>query len=200
MRKRELERLLQRIPPHPSPSPELEQYLTPAGVAAEMLFLAAQRGDIRGRRVGDLGCGTGVLAIGAKLLGASRVVGVEVDPAALEVARGAAASMGLELELREGRVEDFSEELDTVVMNPPFGAQRRHADRPFLYKAFECAPVVYTFHKAETEGFVTREASGAGFSVTHKNKYRFTIRHLFSFHRREREEVEVLLLRLERWT
>ncbi|MEM2868955.1 MAG: METTL5 family protein [Thermoplasmata archaeon] len=197
MKKKELERILQSIPPHPRPSAGLEQYTTPADVAADMLFLAAQLGDIEGRIVGDLGCGTGVLAIGAGLLGARRVVGVDIDPEALDVAQRTARAMGVELELRKGSVEDFREELDTVLMNPPFGAQRRHADRPFLHKAFECAPVIYSFHNAATEDFVRREAQGAGFTVTHKNKYRFSIPHMFSFHKKETQEVRVLLLRME---
>ncbi|MBM4248989.1 MAG: methyltransferase [Euryarchaeota archaeon] len=197
MKQKELERLLQGAPAHPSPTAALEQYLTPARSAAAALYFAASQGDISGKRVADLGCGTGILAVGAGLLGASEVVGVDIDERAVEAARGFGSEMGLKLEFRSGDIRLFHGEFDTVIMNPPFGAQRRHADRPFLQKAFEVAPVVYSFHLARTEDWVRREASGAGFTVTHKNKYVFAIRHLYEFHRKERQEVEVLLFRME---
>ncbi len=44
--------------------------------------------DLAGRSVLDLGCGTGILAIAAKKLGADRVRGVDFDPAAVAAAKG----------------------------------------------------------------------------------------------------------------
>jgi putative methylase len=204
MKKSELEILLQRAPPHPNPKASLEQYMTPAPEAAEMLFFAAQTGDIIGKVVGDLGCGTGILAAGAGILGASKVVGIDIDGESVEVARKFVEELRqeknveFELDFVVGRLEDFHEEVDTIVMNPPFGAQRRHADRPFLQKAFETAHAVYSFHMSETWEFVEREARGAGFTVTHRNKYKFAIKHMFEFHRKERELIEVTLFRMER--
>lgn len=197
MKQKELERILQKVPPHPSPSSALEQYMTPAPAAAAMLFFAAQYGDIQGKRVADLGCGTGILAVGSKLLGAAEVTGIDVDERSVRTAREFAASLDLELWLEVGDITAFHGEQDTVVMNPPFGAQKRHADRPFLEKAFEVATVIYSFHMADTEDWVRREAVGAGFTITHKNKYQFTIRHLFDFHRKERQDIDVLLFRME---
>lgn len=45
------------------------------------------RSELRGLRVLDLGCGSGILAIGAKKLGADRVVAVDIDPIAVDVTR-----------------------------------------------------------------------------------------------------------------
>jgi putative methylase len=56
--------------------------------------------------------------------------------------------------------------------------------------------VVYSFHMASTGLFVEREAQAAGFTVTHKIKYEFSIRHLFEFHKKEKQDIEVLLLRM----
>jgi putative methylase len=198
MKQSELERFLQRVPPHPSPMASLEQYMTPAPVAAAALFFAAQSGDIIENRVGDLGCGTGILAIGARLLAAASVVAIDIDGTSVEAGRAFSENEGLDIDWRVGDIADFHDELDTVVMNPPFGAQKRHADRPFLEKAFECARTVYSFHMAATEQFVEREASAAGFTVTHKNKYEIGIKHLFDFHRKERAQIEVILLRMTR--
>src|SRR3972149_517057 len=55
VKKKDLEILLEKVERHPSPSPRLEQYQTPAAVAADVLFWAAQLGDIQGRKGVDLG-------------------------------------------------------------------------------------------------------------------------------------------------
>lgn len=40
-----------------------------------------------GRSVLDLGCGSGILAIGARMLGSERVLAIDIDPLAVEVAK-----------------------------------------------------------------------------------------------------------------
>lgn len=47
--------------------------------------------QLAGKRVADLGCGSGILSIAAVLLGASQVAGVDIEPVAVEVARANAA-------------------------------------------------------------------------------------------------------------
>ena len=54
---------------------------------------------VAGRSVLDYGCGSGVLAIAAKLLGATRVAAVDRDPQALAVTRHNAARNGVTLEV-----------------------------------------------------------------------------------------------------
>ena len=95
-KKRHLEMALEGIPSHPSPRVDLEQYSTPSKIAADLLWNAAALGDIEGLKVADLGCGTGVLALGAALLGAKEVVGVDQDPKAIDVAHHEALKEGLE--------------------------------------------------------------------------------------------------------
>lgn len=55
-----------------------------------------QRLDVRGRRVIDVGTGSGVLAIAAARLGASSVEGVDFDEDALQAARESVALNGLD--------------------------------------------------------------------------------------------------------
>ncbi len=129
MKKVQLERTLQSLDPIAHPTPAAEQYPTPAGIAAELVYFAAGRGDIVGRSVADLGCGNGILAIAAKLLGANRVLGIDSDPKALAVARRNSTRAGVDVEWLRRTVDGFHEPFDTVVMNPPFGAQ---TDRPIV--------------------------------------------------------------------
>ena len=84
MRLKELIGELQRCNTWAKPRVELEQYPTPPDIAAHMLLAAAEEGDIEGKLIADLGCGGGVLGIGAALLGAEHVLAVDLDPAALE--------------------------------------------------------------------------------------------------------------------
>lgn len=195
MRVNEIERALSAIPPHPAPRADLEQYATPADVAAPLLFEAHALRDIEGRRVVDLGCGTGILGIGAALLGAVDVVGVDVDTASLDVARRFAAALGVSVAFEAADVASWSGASDTVVMNPPFGAQRPGADRVFLETAFKTAPVVYSMHNASTKAFVERFAGAHGFAATHRWAMRVSLAHQYRHQSRAKVEVDVLAFR-----
>lgn len=198
VRLRDLERILSRVPPHPRPRLELEQYATPAHLAAPLLFEAANLGDVAGKGVVDLGCGTGVFALGAALLGAHPVTGVDVDPVSLEAARRVGAELGVTVDFVESDVARWDGRADTVVMNPPFGAQVRGADRAFLDAAFRAAPVVYSLHNEGTRAFVEAYAKDAGYSVTHAWRLSFPLRHQFRHQEKRVQEVPVVALRLVR--
>lgn len=193
MRRRELEMILQSLSPISSPRPDLEQYSTPAVIAADLLFDALARGDLEGRKVLDLGCGTGPLGIGAALLGAEQVIGFDKDPSALEQARMNAGKAGVEVDFRQAEIVDVEEQANTVIMNPPFGAQRKGADRPFLTAAMRCAPVIYSLHMSSTEDFVQRYVRKSGFTATPLKRYKFGIPYMFEFHSKAKKEVDVTL-------
>lgn len=195
--------VLQSIPPHPSPKVDLEQYSTPAKIAADVLWNAKALGDIEGMKVADLACGTGIFAIGAALLKAAEVVGVDVDRAAVEIAQHEVSALGLQEVIRFISVDirDFYEKADTVIQNPPFGAQKAHrkeADRVFISKSIEVAPVIYSFHLRETEEYVKNYYESEGGVVRHRFYYNFPIANIYNFHQKEEVYVEVVVLRVER--
>lgn len=144
----------------------------------------------------DLGCGTGVFALGAALLGASRARGVDVDAPSLAIARREAARLRVDVEWIESDVRAWEGRADVVVMNPPFGAQARGADRAFLDAAFRSAPVVYSLHNAATRAFVEGYARDAGFAATHAWALVFPLRHQYRHQEKARVEVDVVALRL----
>src|SRR5512136_2711653 len=86
MKLKRLEMTLQRVVGFSHPRPALEQYQTPAPLAARLLYHALMKGDIEGKVICDLGSGTGMLAIGAALLGATSVKGIDVDKKAVDMA------------------------------------------------------------------------------------------------------------------
>jgi putative methylase len=160
VRKLDLEKLLSQVKPHPTPSPDLEQYTIPSDTAATMLYIAAYHyGDIVGKSVLDLGCGTGRLALGAALLGAERVVGVDLDRVAVRIAADYAVRMGLKSKVQwvASDIDAVCGQFDTVLQNPPYGVQVRRADRKFLEKALSVSKVAYSLHKGTYRGKTTYE-------------------------------------------
>ncbi len=202
VRRLDLERILQQVESHPSPRAFLEQYTIPVDVASEMLFIAAySNDDILGKKVVDLGCGTGRLCIGAVFIGAEKVVGVDIDRKAVIRARENAVKLGLEDKLSwvAGDISVLHGSFDTVLQNPPFGVQRRNADRRFLLKALELAPRVYSLHKGgeDTRAFIKRFIEAKGGRVTSIFQMKLTIPKMFEFHTKHKHEVDVDLYRIE---
>lgn len=191
-----------------SPNVNLEQYKTPAVVAAPFLHLAFMSGDIGGKTVYDLGCGTGILSIGAAILGASKVIGFDVDEAAVLGAEKNAALMSAEIPETDiaflvSDVSDIPEKIesgeleraDTVLMNPPFGAQEKGNDRPFLEAAVASGGVVYSIHNKGSRAFIEKFIKPA--VVTDCFITDFPIRKTFDFHKKEVQSVDVEIYRIE---
>ena len=135
--------------PQPSPKASLEQYTVSEAIAAKMLYLAAYtNGDIVGKKVLDLGCGTGRLALAASYLGAQFVVGVDIDKTAIKTASENSKKAGSKTDVQWvlADIGAVTGRFDTVLQNPPFGVQKRTADRKFLEKALEVGNVVYSLH------------------------------------------------------
>ncbi|OGS44611.1 MAG: hypothetical protein A3K76_03795 [Euryarchaeota archaeon RBG_13_57_23] len=198
MKKQQLEIALQKLAPLPKQSARLEQYATPAHVAADMLWEASTAGDIESKSVVDLGCGNGIFAIGAKMLGAKDALGVDLDPEAVRIANENAQALQLIVDFEEGDVTEVGGRFDTVLQNPPFGAQSKNADRAFIKKALELAPRAYSLHNDGTEEFVQQMVSSLGARAVAVKKYKFEIPYAFEFHRKPVETISVVLLRFER--
>jgi putative methylase len=203
IRKLDLERFLSTVKAQPNPKVHLEQYTTSEGIAANMLYIAAYvNDDIVGKSVLDLGCGTGRLGLGAAYLGAAEVVGIDIDPAAIKIARQNASKAELKVEWVNGDIGAVTGRFDTVLQNPPFGVQTREADRAFLVKALEVGNAIYSLHNhpevderlikmlKSSQGFVQvqpspfleRFISKNGGSVSAVYAMLMTIPKMFDFH------------------
>lgn len=194
MKLRQLEMLLERVSGFDNPSAEREQYQTPAPLAARLVHMAMMAGDIAGCTVLDLGSGTGILAIGAAFLGAE-VTAVEDDVEAIRIAGANARDLGCNI--RFIRTDVTSEEAltlvpncDTVIMNPPFGAQAEHADRPFIDLALQKAVTIYGIFNAGSGPFISSYIRGRG-EIIASIEAGLTIPRIFRFHSRDRHEIPV---------
>ena len=196
MKKKDLEIKLERVRPFKEPSAALEQYPTPATIASDILFAAYANGDVSEKIVNDLGCGTGIFAIGAKLLGAEKVRGYDVSSSALATAKENAETLGTEIEFIETDISGVNDRADTTFMNPPFGCQNEHADRPFLQKAMELSDSIYSIHMANTIGFLEDFAASYGREIVARATYNYNIPHTFSFHSKTKQKVDIVVVNI----
>ena len=200
VKKKELELLLQHIPPPPDAKAELEQYITPASIAADMLWMAYYNGDIAGKTVIDFGCGSGIFAVGAALLNALRVIGIDKDERLIQIATKAANELGVTVEFITGDVEDFRGEGDTAIMNPPFGAQHanRRADRKFVQKAMETCHSLYSLHLSRSADFIKGVIEKNAWRICEEKPYTFPIKASLPFHEKRVARYEVTMIHAKR--
>lgn len=202
VRKRDLEILLSTIDVNPAPKAHLEQYATPSPVAAEALRLAAYAfDDILNKTVVELGCGTARLAIGAAFLGAKQVFGVDIDPVAIKIAKKNADSLNFKRKSNwvVGDISVIHGHFDTVLQNPPFGVQRRRADRQFIVKSLEISNIIYSFHKGgdSNQAFIKRFIEEHGGKITNIFPMTMEIPRMFKFHTKKKQITHVDLYRIE---
>jgi putative methylase len=215
IRKIDLEIFLSQITPFPNPKVNLEQYLISANVAATMLHTAAYcNDDIIGRTVLDLGCGTGRLSLGAAFLGACTVLGIDLDKEAIRSAFENAQRMELRQKTQwiTGDIKIVNGRFDTVIQNPPFGVQKRNADRSFLEKALEVGETIYSLHnhpiiddhlmkelknapsrilQISPSPFLQEYIDHLGGSIESVYAMPMFIPHYFTFHQKARHEIIV---------
>ena len=196
MKRKDLEMALQKVRGFEDPDPALEQYMTPATMASEILFDAYRAGDVEGMKVVDLGCGTGMFSIGAALLGAGMSIGFDTSEKAIEVARSNAEALEVDVEFVLSDIRDVEEGADTIFMNPPFGCQNKNADRPFLDRAMELSECVYSIHMAETLDFVKGYCEKRGRQVASYKIYKYEIPHVFAFHTKTKKTIDVAVVNI----
>lgn len=203
MRRGALERELSAVAGFEEPRIEFEQYPTPADIAAHLIHLAGTHGDLENTVV-DLGTGTGMLALGAALSGATQVVGIDRDERALSSARENEQCVTPPVSpawIRGDatRLPLCSDEPITVLMNPPFGAQQgqAHADRAFLRATSDIATVSYSIHNDGSHAFIEAFADDHGGTVTHAFAVDLDLPRQFQFHTTDKRTIDAEAYRIE---
>ncbi|VDN07554.1 unnamed protein product [Thelazia callipaeda] len=129
MKKKHLESFLSAIETFQNPKVRLEQYSTGIELAEAILSSIYDEECIDNCAVADLGCGCGILLLGAVKLGARYGVGVEIDEEAIKICRNNLKHCQLEncvdiicLDVTKN-ITALMPVFDTVIMNPPFGTK-----------------------------------------------------------------------------
>lgn len=199
LRRKHIAILLSQLEPIPSPKLKWESYTLDAESAATIVYIAAhEHDDIVRKRVIDLGCGSGILAIAASLFGARWVVGVDIDREAIKTAVKNANKVGADVDFVNGDIACITGHFETTLMNPPFGSWHKGADIKFLRKALELSDVVYSLHKRSTQvrNFLRKFISRMGGVIDNIYEIDIIIRRTFDFHRKKYYRVKADLYRV----
>lgn len=202
MKLNKLEQYLQDVEAFDCPKIKLEQYMTPPHIAACMLHtIESSFGDIDGKMVADLGCGSGMLLTGALLMDAAFCSGFDIDSDALRIC----AKNVNEFEFTSYDLlvcditklnEKFHNLYDTVVMNPPFGTNSKGIDVEFLKCALNMSSgSVYSLHKSSTRDYITSKAQSWHVKNQVIAELRFNLPHSYSFHKKKTVDISVDLHR-----
>ncbi len=186
---------LSKLPVFQVHAAHLEQYQLSGDLAARLLWASFLDGNIVGKTVADFGCGNGILGIGAQLLGAKEVFFVDLDSVAIALAQKNSENQGT---FFCGDVVDFSEQIDTVVMNPPFGVQTRKADKVFLEHAMGLSHTIYSIHKIESGQFLEALARDHHWNVDLLFEADFPVKQSYVFHTKKVHPVRIGVWRLRK--
>jgi len=198
--KKEIELILEKLKPLEKPKISLEQYTLPSYLAAEILNLAYLAGDIENKTVADFGCGSGKLAIGAALLGAKKVIAIDIDEKAIEVAKEnlkiAQKLVGKKLNVKFicSDIAKWEGKVDTVLQNPPFGIKGIYSDKIFLEKAVKSAKKIYSLHRngrKKVRAFIQNFVSSLGCNIEQIFKFKFFLPYTFKFHKKAKIRFDV---------
>lgn len=192
MKKSALKRKLSEVSDFENPKISLEQYRTPPALAADIIYTAYMQDDIEGKKVADLGTGTGILAAGAALLGGD-VTAYDTDPDALEQAEENFEKLGVDVELVEKEIEEVNEEFDTVVMNPPF-SMHSEIGLDFWKKATASASVVYGLSPTPVRERIKDFLGNSQYEISEVAGYRVGLPPSYGFHTEESHETHVDLV------
>ena len=225
--------ILDNLKPHPNPKSNLEQYTMEGKLASEILFFAKE--DILNNFVIDLGCGTGKLSIGAKLIGASSVIGIDIDEETLNTAQYNLKNLknielinklysdeeitniikniqfinedvkNLNMEFiskyklyeNNNQNKENNKAKNIIIQNPPFGSQKKYADRIFLEKALEVGDIIYTIHNTPTRDFIINYIESKNRTITNIFQADFKISKIYEFHKKKFINVPVDIYRIE---
>ncbi|WP_455279993.1 METTL5 family protein [[Eubacterium] cellulosolvens] len=194
IRRKKLEIVLEKISSHPKPKFWLEQYTIPSWTAAEMLSIASDiHNSIKDKNIVDLGCGTGRLAIGSCILGAEKVLAVDIDPLAIKTADKNARLLKVKNKISwlNSDISVIKGTFDTAIMNPPFGTKIRHADSKFLLKALSIANVTISLHKRTTRNYLIKFIESKSGKINGLYEMQFKIPKTYEFHNRRSYTIDV---------
>jgi len=206
MKLKQLEQHLQQIDGFDNPKILLEQYPTRPHIAACMLHtIDATFDDLEDKIVADLGCGCGVLSIGAAMLGAGAVIGFDIDQDALEQFQGNIEDFDIDnIDLINADIDALGEgwenKFDTVIMNPPFGTKHNKGlDMKFLQTGLKMATrSVYSLHKTATRDHILKKAADLGVSASVLAELRYDLPNTYKHHKKSSVDINVDFIRFSK--
>ncbi len=205
-KRKDLEILLEQLDKVSNLKIEYEQYPSPPRVAANLLWIAGfDNNDILNKNILDLGCGAGILAIGAAYLGAKSVIGLDIDYHSLELAKhnSDVFDVGDICHWVCGNAENFRiKNIDVTIMNPPFGMRKESLsrDRDFLKTALAVSNTIYSInpYAEKTREFFIKYCKELGAKILSITQMNFEIKRQYQFHKKAQHVILVDLYHIKK--
>jgi predicted RNA methylase len=198
MSKSRLEIVLDKLKKKGRPNSRLEQHRTPGWIAADMIWMAKERGFIDGAKILDLGSGDGVLCIGSLLAGASSCISLEIDDESIEVQISNIRELGIEGQVDVVRADvryyPFRNNFcDLAIINPPFGTVERGIDLEFLIAATKSCNATLSLHLSndKSRDFISREMEKIGKKAVILKTYKMELKQIFEYHKSRIRRIDV---------
>ena len=205
--RRELAIFLSSLKGFDNPNPRLEQHPSDGDVAAKLIWQAYHQGNLFEKNIIDMGCGTGILGIGALMLGAKHVEFIDIDAGVYSTLKENLKSLTDNWEINiEGRwtfvnanvancpitIQDSDSQV-TVLMNPPFGTKIKHADKTFLESAMRRGNIIYTMHKTTTKDFIKSFCKTNKLNIFWEEETTCLLANTMKGHKKKVERIDVSL-------
>ena len=208
MKKKEIVSIIQNTATFSNPKIELEQYCIDASSAVDLIYFAGlEFDDIKNRLIFDFGAGTGRLSIISAYFKATYVLSVDIDWSALKILNENILNLDLnhlifpicsDIDKFEISNSILPRNLKiTTIMNPPFGVQKKAADRVFLEKAFNISDVVYSVHLANVNvsKFISNYIKKFNWKIDYVYPFNMILERTFPFHSKRRKNINVEIYR-----
>lgn len=216
LKKSELINIIQSLPTFESPKIQYEQYITDAIATCDFLYhIAFEQHDLINEFIVDLGCGTGNLSIGSALIGAKKVLGVDIDKDALAIYQSNVQSLELtdkiECIQREIGKDDITTEVlkkkaelqdpnlrVITISNPPFGVHNKGIDLLFLKQALKFSDVIYSIHLANDQSrqYLTKQLEKLGAKITARATLYLILKGTYKFHKQNQKKIQTDVYRI----
>ncbi|MBI3961997.1 MAG: 50S ribosomal protein L11 methyltransferase [Deinococcus sp.] len=138
-------------------------------ITTQQALLLLQAHALAGRRVLDLGSGSGILAIAAAKLGAREVIGIDNDPATIPIAQDNAQANGVTVTFQVGTLADAPGKFAVIIAN--LYAEVLAEEAEALWAHLEpTGSVIATGILVGLEPLVTDAWQRAGLSITRRER------------------------------
>ncbi len=218
IKKSELIDIIQELKTFQNPKLEYEQYITDAIAVADIFFhIAFTNRDLEGNLIIDLGCGSGNLTVAAALLGARKIISVDIDKNALDILKENISKYNLndKIEIIHADLNDVllkdiilktykplknqdSECKIITISNPPFGVKNKGIDIKFLKQALSFSHKIYSIHLSneKTQNFLTKKIDSIGGIIIECFTLYLLLKHTYTHHKKSKKRIKTDLYQI----
>lgn len=194
IRRKQLAITLSKLEIFDKPKVYLEQYPSDSEEISKILWEAMSYDDIVNKNILDPGAGTGIIGIGALMLGAKKVTFLEKDEDAINILKKNLENSKDEFEgefeiIKQNFLTFEKEKFDTIIQNPPFGTRQEHADINFLKKCFELSDNIYSLHKTSTKEYIEKLIFNEGFNLFYEYDFEYPLKNVYEHHNKKLKRI-----------